>query len=63
MELKDVCKPDKFDELANKLINEYVLAIGNRVFRLEEIEMYYYSDDHKDEYSEFIDKEYRYMAY
>lgn len=41
-----------FDEIANKLFNNYVIQVNNSIYRLIDIEFYYYSEiSHKDIYA------------
>ncbi len=41
-----------FDEIANKLFNDYVIQVNNSIYRLIDIEFYYYSEmSHKDIYA------------
>ena len=42
---------NKFDDIANKLLNEVVLIINGTNFRLTEIEFYLYDETHKDIYT------------
>ena len=42
---------EKFSKLANTLLNKTVLLIKNTCFRLREIEIYLYTDDHNDNYT------------
>lgn len=42
---------NKFDDIANKLLNEVVLIINGLTFRLTEIEFYLHDDIHKDIYT------------
>lgn len=47
---KDLCNLAKFNEISNILLNKSVLCVGERKFRICEIEMYYRDKDHDDQY-------------
>ena len=40
-----------FDQLANQLLNNYILKINETEWRIAEIEFYYYSSEHPDNYT------------
>ncbi len=42
---------NSFDRIANELINNYALLVNNTEFRFTEIEFYYYSENHADNYT------------
>lgn len=41
---------EKFDLLSRKLLKNFKLMVGDEKYSIEEVEVYYYSNDHKDEY-------------
>lgn len=46
-----VTSVEQFNEIANLLLNKYLLIINGYEYRISEIEFYYYSESHRDEYT------------
>ncbi|MGE0018967.1 MAG: hypothetical protein AB7S72_04825 [Draconibacterium sp.] len=42
---------ESFDRIANELMNNWLLKIGSKIFRIAEIEFYYKSESHNDPYT------------
>ena len=52
---QEICKPSEFSKISNILMNKSVLVVKGISFRLCEIEFYYKSTDHNDEYVHSIE--------
>jgi hypothetical protein len=40
-----------FDDTANKLLNNSIIQVLDKTYRIHEVEMYYHNQDHPDEYT------------
>jgi hypothetical protein len=51
LEINNLKIENSFDRIAEDLLKNYALLVNNTEFRFTEIEFYYYSENHPDEYT------------
>jgi hypothetical protein len=54
---------DEFKEIAYEILNTTGIKVGDKIVKIREIEMYLYSDNHKDEYVHCRDEQLNYKKF